>query len=166
MKKGVSFLLVILVFLACVKKPDYPDTPVIVYKQFGIRDGNFGLGQLVFSYTDGNADLGYSVSQRNATNYDIEFKVLNVYPDNTTKTAVDIKRQIKNGDTTFVQDSIFENYLPLVDLNGQSKAIEGEVFYNSAFNPNDSSRVKIVFYIYDRARNKSNIEETPIIQFK
>ncbi len=166
MGKIILFLVFILTFLACVKKPDFPDTPSITYKQFGIRNANVGLGQLIFTYTDGDADLGYTESQRNASNYDIEFKIINVYPDNSEKTAYDLKRVIKNGDTTFVQDSIFENYLPFVNLNGQKKGIQGEVIYNGEFNPNDSSRIKIKFYIYDRARNKSNTEESPILIFK
>ncbi len=49
---------------ACVKPPDYPNTPVITFKSISknqMRQGTQGEDSLtvVFSYTDGDGDLGF-----------------------------------------------------------------------------------------------------------
>jgi hypothetical protein len=159
-------LLLLAFFTGCIKKPNYPVIPEISYKGFAVLDVNIGRGALIFDYKDGDGDLGYTTTERNDKNYDIYYKVFNLNPDNTFSTAFTIEEIIKDGDTTYLVDSIFENYLPNVDLSGQKKGITGDITYSASFNINDKSKIKIKFYIYDRARNKSNEIETPIIQFK
>jgi hypothetical protein len=165
MKNLLSILILLACFVGCIKKPNYSTIPEITYKGFTILNTNIGEGNLIFDYTDGDGDLGYPSSER-TTNYDIYYKVFNLNPDNTFSTAFRIEEIIKNGDTTYFVDSVFESFLPNVDFNGQKKSIKGDITSKSNYNKEDKSKIKIKFYIYDRARNKSNEIETPIIQFK
>jgi hypothetical protein len=165
MKNLLCFLMLITFLAGCIKKPNYSTIPEITYKGFAILDTNIGQGALIFDYTDGDGDLGYPTSERKE-NYDIYYKVFNLNPDNTFSTAYKIEEVINNGDTSYFVDSVFESFLPNVDLSGQKKGIMGDITSKSNYNKEDKNKIKIKFYIYDRARNKSNEIETPIIQFK
>jgi hypothetical protein len=57
-------VVVLIVPESCVKPPDYPNTPVITFKSISknqMRQGTQGEDSLtvVFSYTDGDGDLGF-----------------------------------------------------------------------------------------------------------
>lgn len=59
----VLFALPVFLCLSCIEKQQYPDEPIIEYKNFFVvldKQSHDSLGYLVISFTDGDGDLGLS----------------------------------------------------------------------------------------------------------
>ncbi|MBU6343102.1 MAG: hypothetical protein KGS48_16525 [Bacteroidetes bacterium] len=90
---------------SCVKPPDYPDTPVITYKSMSktqMKQGTQGEDSLtvVFSYTDGDGDLGF--------------------PDNDSQASIFIQD---------ARDSFpkFSYKIPYIEPQGTGNGISGDI---------------------------------------
>ncbi len=142
---------------ACIKEEQYPIEPVINFEQFATArgsDGKDSLGVLSISYTDGDGDLGYPAIKPDPQ-YDLYisyFEMNNGVLENVTTPS---------GDT--IQ---FNARLPYLTPDIANKTIKGEIEDTLTINNPLSDNDTILFRIYlvDRANNKSNTIETPLIK--
>ncbi len=160
---------------ACKKKDFYSDIPSIEFKTarfYANAEGKDTLMVLVFSFKDGDGDLGLTQADTsypfNAV-YDVDNRLINPYYNNL---YIDYFEMVDGtwqslivpfGTDTLKYPFRFESLTP----EGRHKAIRGDIEVNIipaplSFNPR-SDTVMYRFYIYDRALNKSNTVETPAI---
>lgn len=151
---------------SCIKPKEFSTTPEIVFKDFiELRDSAL----FMFSFTDGDGDIGldsnYTYPPFNPpltyeypdTNKDVpagEF-YYNFYLDYWEK---------QNG--IFVKLNLnppFYYRIPVITPIGQNKTLEGEISIkmNPPYFAPTSDTVKFTAFLYDRAKHKSNIIETP-----
>ena len=156
---GIGFLVWIIFLSSCMKQESYPDIPAIVFRDFTtvFVSGNVAKkGILTISFTDGNGDIGLRASdtlppyQKNGDYY--YNYVINYYE----------KRQGR-----FVKinlDPPFSARIPYLTSDYPNKAIKGIIVDTLPMNPKPiHDTIKFVFFIYDRALNKSNVDSTPPI---
>lgn len=145
--------------ITCEPFEKVSEIPNITFKDFELYEIDtfsniIKAGKLTFTFIDGNADIGvnpeYSPSNDSINFYLIPFEKLNgeyfQIPDDT------LKYQIRSNEK--------------LDRVGQNKTIKGEIsllIYYFITPPHDTIRYD--FYIFDRAGNQSNIEETTDIGF-
>ncbi len=162
------FLLAPVLFSACRKEPNYPDTPQIEFvrvdqkteKENGILHD---ILTLVVSYKDGNGDLGLSKTDTISGDFEPPFDLKSLYFNNF---FADL--QVKRGDTyvPYFQNAAlnFNGRFDRLSADGRKEALEGEIkytissFYSDIFDAADTVRFEI--FIYDRALNKSNVVYT------
>ncbi len=160
--------------LSCRKKEEFPAEPHIEFKELIKNTNSQGKDTsiaLVFTFTDGDGDIGF-LKEESGPPFTGEFSY-NLH--------VDYQRKNSNGqfEQVFVPtlvDSIapdgtviqiiknlpvqFKYRLPFLEPPGKNKAIKGDISVDmSTFGFSPVSRLE--FYIYDRALNKSNVEFTP-----
>ncbi len=159
---GMFFLIA---FFSCQKIVKVSPVPEIDFKSFKVSDatdtlGNpIKLGELVFSFIDGDADIGVEQSvQPGDTNYYNLFLI-----------------PYKKIDGEYIKIDVDPNLPPLnyriahdprMDRVGQDKTLKGEITLDIQYQsipPYDT--IKYDFYIVDRAMNKSNIASTRDITF-
>lgn len=163
-----SFILIILISSACLKTEPVSPIPEIVFGSYELYEAVDSLGnqlivgELEFSFVDGDADFGmngiWDTLTWNELNYNVFLKpyekVDTLYfpiPDDSTKPPPYYR---------ILRDT------PL-DRVGQNKTVKGfiriEMYF---FVIPDYDTLRYDFYIVDRAMNKSNIESTSDIGFK
>jgi hypothetical protein len=135
---------------SCMKRPDYPDYPIIKFKAF-IPEGD--SAKLIFEFTDGDGDIGLR-KEDTIPPYDANL-FLKYYEQ-------------REGEFVEVEPIIPFNYrIPDISRKGKIKTLEGEImvrinYYYDFASPYDT--IKYSAYIVDRALNKSNVIETdPIV---
>lgn len=133
-------------FSSCLKKTEYPVEPIIKYVDF-IPSGD--SARFIFSFTDGDGDIGVSQSDTVAPyDYNMFLKYF----------------EKQNGIFVEILPTVPFNYrIPVITPEGQNKTLEGEIairinFYYNPFSPYDT--IKYSAYIMDRALHKSNTIET------
>ena len=141
------------------KKPDiFSEIPVIEYKDFSINDTIFTdelgneiiKGTLIFSFQDGDGDIGSDPGLLDSNSTDnlfiYRYKYIN---DEIQKDSVPILFQIP--------------YVPEPD--GQNRTLKGEIEVEMDFYMNllPTDTLQLEFYLFDRAKNQSNTEITPLI---
>jgi hypothetical protein len=169
MKKGINIFFVLfsvwVLFYSCRKIQSFPVIPSIEFQRFTIRD-TFGtslgsqrkVGELVFSFVDGDGDIGFqSTTTETDTIYDL---FLTMY-------------EKLSGEFFEVEnlEPPLNYHLPYIEREGQNKTLKGEIqvkidyfeLYKVLLN---SDTIKFDFFIIDRAFHKSNVETTPEIVFK
>jgi hypothetical protein len=146
-------------FHGCEPFEKVSEIPSITFKDFELYEIDtlsniIKVGKLTFSFIDGDADLGVdpeSVSSNDSINfYLIPFEKSD-------------GQYIQTPDDTLGYQIRYNEKL---DRVGQNKTIKGEIsllIYYFITPPYDTLRYD--FYIYDRARNQSNIESTSDIGF-
>ena len=150
---------------ACIKQEHYPDVPQIEYLDFitVFDTGKYAVrGSLSISFTDGNGDIGLSTRDtfppfnpggQYYYNYVLTFfnKVNGVFEQ------VDL-------------DPPFSARIPVLNPDYPGKAIKGIIVYdtiNLAMVPHPGyDTIRFEAFIYDRAKNKSNVISTPEIILK
>lgn len=150
-------ILVSIFIIGCKKEKSFPVTPVIAYKDFVTWPDSI-TGVLTFTFTDGDGDLG-AESESADPNLFIDYYEL----ENGNWKQIflnSLGQEDPNGDPVK-----FEAIIPYVDIGGEPRAIEGEIAHNfsvAAFYTNSTNDTfRYVFYIKDRAGNKSNVVTTP-----
>lgn len=157
--KITLFFSLLLFFAACVKKKNYPITPVIEFKSISFDDVN-RKANIIIGFKDGDGDLG--LAENNPT--------LGVYLKYYYK---DVNGVYQTMDTSLLSptyDTLIDTYLIKLDITplGKNKAVEGDfiikrdydaLYYRHAFIP-DPQFVKYEFYIQDRAKHVSNRVQT------
>lgn len=135
---------------SCMKRPDYPDYPIIKFKDF-IPEGD--SAKLIFEFTDGDGDIGLR-PQDTVPPFDANL-FLKYYEQ-------------REGVFVEIEPIIPFNYrIPDISRKGKIKTLEGEImvrinYYYDFASPYDT--IKYSAYIVDRALNKSNVIETnPIV---
>ena len=149
-----------LILSSCRKVETYPEIPEIEYLSFFIRDtidelGNEGLvGKLVFSFVDGDGDIGLKQPPDTVDPSDPEYS-------NLFFTMFDIQ----NGIPVEIGDDELEfplNYrIPYLEPQRMDQSITGEVEVEFTYLLFDYDTISYDFYITDRAGNESNTESTP-----
>ncbi|MGJ8660985.1 MAG: hypothetical protein ACSHXL_03025 [Bacteroidota bacterium] len=158
MNKTIFGVLTLLLLASCFKKNKFPSTPKISFGSFEMTGDS---AKLVFSFEDGEGDIGLDPSQVSSP-YDIgSFYYYNLY-------LVYYEKKDIGGwqpGTDLNGDSIvFANRLKPI-YTGKEKSISGTVeytiepiFYNLV--STDSDTIKYRILLIDRALNKSNWIET------
>ena len=175
MKYFFTFLLAGLITLsACRKNEEFPVEPRIEFKELVKNTNSQGKDTsvaLVFSFTDGDGDIGFKQGESGGI-YQGEF-YYNLYVNyqkkesNGTFSTVFIPTPVDsitpNGDTLVIIKDIpvqFTYRMPYMVPSGRNKAIKGDISVDiSTLGFYPVSRFE--FYIYDRALNKSNVVFTP-----
>jgi hypothetical protein len=150
-----------ILYTSCEPFEKVSEVPEIHFKSYttylmDTLDVTIKVGDLVFSFQDGNADFGLMSTPSN--------------PDDTVNLFLDPFSK-QNGtyepidaDTYGRKYAIYNNERLI--RTGQNKTIRGEIkvqIYYLLDPPYDTIRYD--FYIVDRAGNESNIESTPDIGF-
>lgn len=145
------FLFVALGLLAaagCKPEPVFPVEPVLTFKEYIQTDNSDSL-QVVFSFTDGDGDIGVSQAARDSN------MVLTLYVRDAAGNYIP-----QDDISTVAIDSIYYNYR-IPQLVASQKGVEGDVYLtvNKAF----ISRDTICFnaFLLDQAQHKSALVKTP-----
>jgi len=150
-----------LVLSSCRKTQTYSEIPEIKYMSFFLRDttdllGNPGLvGKLVFSFVDGDGDIGLKQPPDSIEPGDPEYS-------NLFFTMFDVQ----NGILVEIGDDELEFPLyyriPYFEPQRMDQSLIGEVEVEFTYLLFEFDTIKYDFYITDRAGNISNTESTPI----
>lgn len=161
--------------LSCRKGEDFPVEPRIEFKEIIKNTNSEGKDtsiSLVFTFTDGDGDIGFH--QDEAGNPYVGEFFYNLHVDYRRKNSsgqfepvlvptLVIDSITPGGDTLFAIKDLpveFKYRMPYMVPPGKNKAIKGDISVDiNTFGFAPVSRFE--FYIYDRALNKSNIEITP-----
>jgi hypothetical protein len=153
-----AVLLTALLLSTCEPIQKVSDVPEIKFKSFNLYDMDtltfhIKVGEMVFSFIDGNADFGVLQNSDDT---------LNLFLSPFHK--VNMAYEPLNADT-FGRKYAVLNDEALVRI-GQNKTVKGEIklqIYYFVVPPFDTIRYD--FYIIDRAGNKSNVASTSDITF-
>jgi len=150
-------------FSSCVEKQVYPDIPSLEFKTFIKMThpaGYDSVGIIVLTYTDGDGDLGLDKKDTTSYNFFVTYYKMN---NGVLSPGTIFNPVTQTYDTIFFNNRFYDLAPP--DYIGWIKG-EIEDTIRPLYDPRSSkSRDTIMFQIYmtDRAGNKSNIVETPII---
>ncbi|MBO7615761.1 MAG: hypothetical protein J6T22_01015 [Bacteroidales bacterium] len=171
------FLMALAVF-SCQKKVEYPVEPKIAYEGFTYLmnpDSTFsGQGVILFSYTDGDGDLGLDDSDtlppfgfNDTYYYNMVIDYLKSENGVFVKTPL-LSPHVPTGpaDTLVLFDTVtFNARFKRLRDSEEPKAISGTMDYKltvqNPFSPNDT--VKFEIRILDRALHESNVIQTEAI---
>jgi len=159
-----AILLIFIGFIfSCQKIITYSDIPQIKFKSFTLKDtvdaidNIIKLGELVFSFIDGDGDLGLEQPDSIQQNDTI---IVNLFFTLFEK----IDGQFQKVDEEDLETPL--NYrIPYMEREGQNKTLKGEIQVNFEYYIIEYDTIKYEFYIVDRALHKSNVETTPEIIF-
>ena len=166
MKKAyliVGLLMIVFLWLfSCRKTVLYSEIPEIHYKSFWLRDttdilGNKGLvGDLTFSFVDGDGDIG------------LHQPVDPIDPEDPEYTNLFFTMYaMKKGVLTQLDENDLEfplNYrIPYLEPKGHDPSLKGEIGVEFLYLLFEYDTILYEFYITDRAKHESNVESTPLI---
>jgi hypothetical protein len=168
----------VLGMFACKKSETYSNVPLIEYKStYTIPDENLPtdtLLGLVFSYKDGDGDIGLNPqdtfapfnSKPDDNGNETNPYYYNLYIDYLTLKNGKFEPVIVPNTTDTLR---FFARLQNITPDGKYKAIRGDIDWRIPIPSGPlyaglSRTIKLKFSIYDRALNKSNIAESPAIQ--
>jgi hypothetical protein len=150
------FLTIALVTYACVKKTTYPTVPAVNYSDFIPYAGD--SADLKINFTDGDGDIG--ASENDSTR---NFWYTYYYKDTITQQY----RGYVIYDSSGNEDTLRSSYIIKApdDKSYDGKPISGEVSVRlQKFRHSKKIKnVKYVFYLFDKAGNRSNIASSPEI---
>lgn len=155
--------LVSLLLNSCFKKENYPVEPIVEFDTFTV-DNTTGMAQIVFSFTDGDGDIGLLESDTLAPyqkNGDYYYNFFLTYYEKDDSLGWVIGKNAED------EDIVLKFRLkPVLDYN-ITKGIKGTISYDFDFyyNPlsSQSDTIKYEFQVIDRALNASNVGETDFI---
>ena len=158
------FLIFSGIFSTCEKPVQYPETPQIKFESFTIKDtidlldNPVKLGNLVFSFIDGDGDIGLMESDT-LPPYDTS----GIYYHNLFLTM----HEKIDGEFQEVNLAFPLNYrVPYAVAEGQNKTLKGEIKIDLTYNlPVPYDTIKYIFFLVDRALHHSNKDSTNIIVF-
>ncbi|MBC8320485.1 MAG: hypothetical protein H8E34_07175 [Bacteroidetes bacterium] len=165
----ILLLIIGTVVLSCRKFEEFPDIPAITYDNFVVlmnqQTGITERGVLVFSYTDGDGDLGLSSSDT-LPPFDKEseyyYNLIIKYFEKQHGVFAEVPLLSWNSDSSYYDTLTFNSRFPVLTPESGNLAIKG-VFQDTLFiyNPlSEFDTIKFKALIIDRALNKSNEIET------
>jgi len=174
-KAKILFILLILsglILLSCRKFEEYPVEPAIEYEDFlleyNLETGKTERGVLIFSYTDGDGDLGLSPDDTNPP-FDLGgayyYNLIIKYFERQNGIFKEVPLLAWNADSARYDTLTFNTRFPRLIPEILEKPIKG-VFNDTLFILNPLSQydtIKFSAYIIDRGLHKSNTIETPPI---
>ncbi len=167
-------------FLAsCLKKEVFPDEPVITYQSFTPK--SIDQAQLVFSFTDGDGDVGLKQSDNvhlsgpdsiyyynlyiktYYKNYQGVFKDTFITYTQTITVFNPQTSQYESKVITVIDTGLIRQRIQYIPVNNKDKSVKGEIYVDlNGYRQSVKHKViKYKFFIYDRAHHKSNVVETP-----
>jgi hypothetical protein len=166
-KQALSFAILaifILLLPSCFDNPNYPDEPVLTYKEFVIEGDSADLS---FEFTDGNGDIGLGESELSPPYNQGSYYYYNLYVQYYEKDGALgwVPGLDANGDSI-----IFKYRLKPILEGGKEKALKGTIsvsiepiFYNPTSPNSDTIRYRM--QLIDKALNRSDwIVSDPIIR--
>ena len=155
----IFLFLVALGFTSCLKKEEFPVIPAIQWESYSVSKDANGYDSLSFlkiSYTDGDGDVGlYNSDTVSPYKYNFFVKMF----------------QMKNGnlqEIIFPDTNLnFNGRIPILTPTGRNKNIKGEIemmieiYFARPILLSDT--IAFELYIQDRALNKSNVINTPLL---
>ena len=158
------FLLIFLV--SCLEKQEYPPVPTLEFRSFTTfvhPAGYDSLGVLLLSYTDGDGDLGLGRWDTSSYNFYVAYYKM--------ENGVLVPGTRYNPITGTFDTIYFNNRFYELAPEGYIGWIKGEIedTIRPLYDPRSTKTYDTVLYkIYmtDRAGNKSNLVETPLILVK
>jgi len=163
MKYFAVLTVIVFSLSGCLKREEYPIEPKIKFENFIKYTNENGIdtkGLLVFSFTDGDGDIGLAPHDTLPPYHregDYYFNFFIFY------------NELQNGQIVSVElPQPFHIRLPVITPTGNNKAIKGEIEVEiDIFNPISTyDTILFDFFIVDRALNHSNTERTPPIVVK
>jgi hypothetical protein len=146
------FVLLVFFFASCEKTEEYSDIPEIKYKEFYLKPGVPGMtiatGNLVFSFVDGDGDIG------NFNNPDDE--------NDSDSLNMFIFGSYRNGGD-FIPFYTNSLNLPFVEGGVYRKTVKGDIKIEIDLTIQTPDTLFYSFYMIDRAGHQSNTETTPVI---
>lgn len=165
----ILVLIVGTVALSCRKFEEFPDVPAIAYNDFVVlmntQTGIAKRGVLVFSYTDGDGDLGLDKGDtlppydKNSEYY---YNLIIRYFEKQNGAFVEVPLLSWNSDSSCYDTLTFNSRFPVLTPESGNQTIKG-IFEDTLFiyNPlSEFDTIKFKASIFDRALNKSNEIET------
>jgi hypothetical protein len=156
--KFLFSIALLMISISCKKPDEFPDVPVITYKDiYSIRNSQ-GLDQkmtVLLNFTDGDGDVGYKDIGQNGAIYD---DPTSIYYNNYQAKLFQFENEEWVEKPTLVP---LGGRLPYLTPIGKNKALKGEISCAvdvplHAFQ--DTFRLEI--FIYDRALHQSNTVTT------
>jgi hypothetical protein len=158
----ISFLSFLLT--ACPEIEQLPDTPRIEFESFTISKNTDDLGnkilvgELVFLFEDGDGDIGLpsldSIATGDTTKYNLFLTMFKKIDGEYIELGED-----ELGSPLYYR-------IPYVKpREGQNKTLQGNIKIEFEYLTIEYDTIRYEFYMYDRARNRSNTESTTDISF-
>lgn len=148
----VVVVLLVIFFASCEKTEEYSEIPEINYKDFYLTSGVEGMSiataNLVFSFVDGDGDIG------NFNNPDDE--------NDSDSLNMFIFGSYRNG-SDFVPFYTNSLNLPFVEGGVYRKSIQGDIKIEIDLTIQTPDTLFYSFYMIDRAGHQSNTETTPVL---
>jgi hypothetical protein len=158
LQRRVLFVILIIFSAGCKKPDQYPNEPVIVYKDIYSTRNSLGFDQkltIVLNFTDGDGDVGYRDIGKNGATYD---DPSSPYYNNYVATYYKYTNGAWVEFPTIVPAG---GRLPYLTPVGKNKTLKGEIQCDVDVPLNaDEDTFRIDIFIYDRALHKSNIVTT------
>lgn len=149
-------------FFSCVKKPQYPSQPVIVYKDF-LRYGNPAdpdSVELVLSFTDNEGDIGLTPEDKKGILANGNLFMIYYYDSSGTWAAFD-----PNPIPPFDTMKIMYTVPPLLPNGEISEPVKGTIFVKQYAPFRAHNKIKYAVYMYDKDLHRSDVIHTPAITF-
>jgi len=162
----ILIIVIVGMFYSCKKKDVYPTVPEIKFENFlTIYYGGLSYpdrGVLIFSFTDGDGDIGlYQSDTLPPYDYNLFISYFEIQNGDTVEVFL-TQTDPATGDIDTLN---FNGRIPLLTPPGSNKSISGEVedtiFIHNPLSPFDTIMFKA--YMVDRALHKSNTITTPLI---
>lgn len=163
-KHSILIFILIILFVACSKKEDFPIEPSIEYvsflKIYNPQQELFDRGVLKISFQDGDGDIGL-YDEETEEPYDYNFII--TYFEMQNGEEVEVVPSWYNPATDSTEYFNFHARIPILTPSGANKSIKGEIedtlFIYNYTSPFDTIRFEA--YILDRALHESNTVSTP-----
>lgn len=156
--------LFVILLTGCPEIQTLPDTPKIEFESFTLSEktddlGNeILLGELVFLFEDGDGDIGMPESDSIAPNDSSQYNLFLKLYKKINMQYIEVGRD-ELGAPLFYR-------IPYIEpREGQNKTLQGNIKIDFEYPTLDYDTIRYDFYMYDRARNKSNTESTTDISF-
>lgn len=169
--KFLAYLLLGALIVSCgPPELEYPIEPELTFKEYEFfrEVDDFGVSndvyELTFEYVDGDGDIGIDDDEPSLGGSEDIKHVL--FVDYLEKQKNDEFKAVSCVLGTDPQTKKWR--LPIITPVGNNKAIRGEmkVKVNPCVTPRDTIKIlKFSMYIYDRALHKSNVIESPEIEY-
>ena len=151
-------VLVLAAFQSCIKPKTYPEEPIIEFKSFTAMNDS---ARIIFSFTDGNGDIGLGENEVQPP-YDTSSKFYNnVFIRYYEKVNGSFQQGV-NADGDPIE---FTYRTKLITPTGKNKALKGDIIiylvplYYNPFSPN-SDTIKFDIQMADRSLHLSNVVES------
>lgn len=140
----------LIVLSGCKPEPVFPVEPMLTFKEY-IQSQTSDSLQVVFSFTDGDGDVGVSSGATDSN------MVLTLYVRDASGNFIP-----QDNISTPAPDSIYYNYR-IPQLTSSQKGVEGDIYLtvNKAFITRDTIRFNA--FMLDQAQHRSATVQTPAV---